>query len=221
MRPFSREAALAFVRAHTVVASTALLPEIWLHLASEITPLWQATEVSLEAQGVAPPYWAFAWVGGQALARYVLDRPQSVRGRRVLDFAAGSGIAAIAAALAGARQVAASELDPLALAALALNAAENGVTLSSLSEDLTESPARGWDVILAGDVCYERPMAERVAAWLAAASREGALVLLGDPGRAYLPQAGLVELARYTVETTRELEDRERRETAIYRVDAR
>jgi predicted nicotinamide N-methyase len=219
--PFSREKALAFVRAHTVVASTPLLPEIRLHLASEITPLWQASEASLEAQGVAPPYWAFAWVGGQALARYVLDRPQSVRGRRVLDFAAGSGIAGIAAVKAGARHVTASELDPLALAALALNAAENGVRLSICSEDLMQGAARGWDVILAGDVCYERPMAERVAAWLAAAAREGALVLLGDPGRAYLPRAGLVELTRYTVATTRELEDRESREVRIYRLDAR
>jgi predicted nicotinamide N-methyase len=217
---FAGSDALAFVRAHTALASLPLLPEIRLHLASELTPLWQATEDTLAEQGLAPPYWAFAWVGGQALARYLLDAPAAVRGKRVLDFAAGSGVAGIAALKAGAAAVTASELEPLALAAIALNAAANGVAVSVCGEDLTEAPAAGWDVILAGDVCYERPMAERVAAWLAAAAEAGALVLLGDPGRAYLPQHGLAALARYLVPTTRELEDRDSREVVIYRVDA-
>ncbi len=218
MRPLAREEAREFVRAHTALGPTPLLPELRLHLAGEITPLWQATEASLEATGVDPPYWAFAWVGGQALARHLLDRPELVRGKRVLDFAAGSGIAGIAAALAGAAAVTASELDALALAAIALNAAANGVAIATCAADLTAAPAHGFDVILAGDVCYERPMAERVAGWLAEAARQGTLVLLGDPGRAYRPKGGLVELARYTVKTTRELEDRDSRETVVWRV---
>ena len=220
MKSFADAEALAFVRAHTTLATLPLLPEIRLHLASELTPLWQATEATLAVQGLAPPYWAFAWVGGQALARYLLDEPEAVRGRRVLDFAAGSGVAGIAALKAGAAAVTASELEPLALAAIALNAAANGVAVTVCGEDLTAAPASGWDVILAGDVCYERPMAERVAGWLEAAAEVGALVLLGDPGRAYLPQHGLVALARYEVATTRELEDRESREVLIYRVAA-
>ncbi|MFI4986984.1 MAG: class I SAM-dependent methyltransferase [Alphaproteobacteria bacterium] len=208
------------MRTHTVLGSTPLLPELRLHLASEITPLWQATEASLEATGVAPPYWAFAWVGGQALARHVLDHPQLVRGRRVLDFAAGSGVAGIAAARAGAGSVIAADLDPLALAALALNMAANGVVLASSAADLTAGEAGGWEVILAGDVCYERPMAERVTGWLGTAARAGSLVLLGDPGRAYLPKQRLVELARYTVPTTREIEDHDSRETVVWRLTA-
>ena len=220
MISFAAAEALAFVRAHTALAAPPLLPEIRLHLASELTPLWQATEATLAVQGLAPPYWAFAWVGGQALARYLLDEPEAVRGKRVLDFAAGSGVAGIAALKAGAAAVTASELEPLAHAAIALNAAANGVAVTVCGEDLTAAPAAGWDVILAGDVCYERPMAERVAAWLEAAAAAGAFVLLGDPGRAYLPQHGLVALARYEVATTRELEDRESREVLIYRVGA-
>ncbi|HUI19100.1 MAG TPA: 50S ribosomal protein L11 methyltransferase [Alphaproteobacteria bacterium] len=218
MNSFAAAEALAFVRAHTALAAPPLLPEISLHLASELTPLWQATEETLAVQGLAPPYWAFAWVGGQALARYLLDEPGVVRGKRVLDFAAGSGVAGIAALKAGAAAVTASELEPLALAAIALNAAANGVAVTVCGEDLTAAPPSGWDVILAGDVCYERPMAERVAGWLEAAAQAGAFVLLGDPGRAYLPQHGLVTLARYEVPTTRELEDRDSREVLIYRV---
>ena len=173
MSAFAPTEALAFVRAHTALATLPFLPEIRLHLATELTPLWQATEDTLAVQGLAPPYWAFAWVGGQALARYLLDEPEAVRGKRVLDFAAGSGVAGIAALKAGAAAVTASELEPLALAAIALNAAANGVALTLCGEDLTEAPASGWDVILAGDVCYERPMAERVAGWLEAAAQTG------------------------------------------------
>ena len=218
MTRLSAGEASRFVRAETALAAPPLLPEIRLHLATEITPLWQATEVLLAARGLAPPYWAFAWVGGQALARHLLDHPETVRGKRVLDFAAGSGVAGIAAARAGAAWVEASELDPLALAAIALNAKANGVALALLAEDATAGASRGWEVVLAGDVCYERPMAARVTPWLRDLARKGATVLLGDPGRAYLPNNGLCELARYAVPTTRELEDRESREARVYRL---
>ena len=223
MRTFAREEAVAFVRANTASATTPLLPEIVLRLATEITPLWQATETRLDEIGLPPPYWAFAWVGGQALARHILDNPTLVRDKRVLDFAAGSGVAGIAAMRAGAASVEATELDPLAVAALELNAQANGVAVVHSTEDMTRADAaepanRGWDVALAGDVCYERAMAERVTRWLRRLAREGVTVLLADPGRAYMPENGLLELARYTVPTTRELEDRESREVRIYRL---
>jgi predicted nicotinamide N-methyase len=208
----------AFIRANTVLASAPLLPEIRLHLASEVVPLWQATEADLEKIGLPPPYWAFAWPGGQAIARHVLDHPRLVAERRILDLAAGCGIAAIAAAKAGARQVAASEIDRLALAAIALNARENGVTIGAIDRDVLGDEAGDWDTVLAGDLCYERPMADRVAAWLRRQARSGVTVLLGDPGRAYKPSDGLAEVARYVVPTSRDLEDRDSRETVIWRV---
>ncbi len=205
----------AFIRAHTAPASAALVPELMLRLASEITPLWQATEDWLAARNVAPPFWAFAWPGGQALARHVLDHPALVAGRRVLDFAAGGGIAALACARAGAASVEASEIDPLARAAVALNAAENGIAVT-VTADVVGAPCR-WDVILCGDVCYEAPMTGRILPWLRAMAREAAVVV-ADPGRAYLPSAGLTAFAHYTVPTTRELEDRETREVTLYRL---
>ena len=208
----------AFVAAQTLVASPPLVPEIALHLASEVTPLWQATEATLARDNLPPPYWAFAWPGGQALARYVLDNRDIVERRRVLDFAAGSGLAAIAAAKAGAFRVTASEIDPFALAAIASNARLNGVRVDIASHDLTAEAPDGWRVVLAGDVCYERPMAERVISWLRTAAKRGALVLIADPGRAYLPAQGLEELARYVVPTSRDLEDRGERETSVLRV---
>ena len=208
----------AFIRANTVLASAPLLPEIRLHLASEVVPLWQATEADLEKIGLPPPYWAFAWPGGQAIARHVLYHPRLVAERRILDLAAGCGIAAIAAAKAGARQVAASEIDRLALAAIALNARENGVTIGAIDRDVLGDEAGDWDTVLAGDLCYERPMADRVAAWLRRQARSGVTVLLGDPGRAYKPSDGLAEVARYVVPTSRDLEDRDSRETVIWRV---
>jgi predicted nicotinamide N-methyase len=207
----------AFVRAHTALAAPPLVPELRLHLASELTPLWEATEADLAATGLPPPYWAFAWPGGQALARHLLDRPGIVRGRSVLDFAAGSGIATIAAAIAGAHRVAATEIDRFARAAIALNAAANGVALELLAADLP-GEAGEFEVVLAGDVCYERLMAEEAVSSLRRRAAGGALVLLGDPGRAYLPKGGLEALARYPVPTSLELEDRELRETTVYRV---
>ena len=206
-----------FVAAQTVVSRAPLVPEIALHLASEITPIWQATEAWLAEQNIEPPFWAFAWPGGQALARAVLDQPTLVAGKRVLDFAAGCGIAAIAAAQAGAVLVEAAEIDPLALAAVRLNAGLNGVVVATPPGDVVGAPCR-WDVIFAGDVCYEAPMTAHILPWLRGLVAAGAEVLIADPGRAYLPKAGLDPIARYRVPTTRELEDRETREVTIHRL---
>ena len=205
-----------FVRAQTAIVSPPLTPEIRLHLATAVTPLWQATEATLRQTQLPPPYWAFAWAGGQALARHLLDHPRLVAGRRVLDFGAGSGLAAIAAAKAGA-YVTAAEPDRFAVAALALNAALNDVEIEIESADVLASEGT-WDAVLAGDMCYERPLAERLIPWLAARARTGALILLGDPGRAYLPTNGLEALARYWVPTPLELEDRDTRETTVWRL---
>jgi predicted nicotinamide N-methyase len=206
-----------FVRTHTTIARAALVPEIALHLATQITPIWQATEAWLAEHNIEPPFWAFAWPGGQATARLLLDEPARVSGQRVLDFAAGCGIAAIAAAMAGATLVEAAEIDPLALAAVRLNAALNGVHVATPAGDIVGSACR-WDVILAGDVCYEAPMTAHILPWLRAMAAAGADVLLADPGRAYLPAAGLQPLARHTVATTLELEDRTVREVTIHRL---
>jgi predicted nicotinamide N-methyase len=206
-----------FVRAHTAIARAPLVPEIALHLATEITPIWQATEAWLAERNIEPPFWAFAWPGGQATARLLLDEPARVAGKRVLDFAAGCGIAAIAAAQAGAARVEAAEIDPLALAAVRLNAALNGVAVDTPAGDVVGAPCR-WDVILAGDVCYEAPMTAHILPWLRAMAAAGAEVLLADPGRAYLPREGLEPLARHAVPTTLELEDRTLREVVIHRL---
>jgi predicted nicotinamide N-methyase len=178
--------------------------------------LWQATEAWLEEANVAPPYWAFAWPGGQALARRVLDAPHLVRGRRVLDFAAGCGVAALACAQAGAASVEAAEVDPLAAAAMALNAALNGLEIEIRLGDLVGEDG-AWDLILCGDVCYEAPMTRHVLPWLRglAASRE---VWVADPGRAYLPSEGLAPLASYDVPTSLDLEDRTVRRATVYRL---
>ena len=261
-----------FIRDNTELLAPPLVPEIRLHLASEVVPLWRKTEEELEAQGVPPPYWAFAWAGGQALARFVLDHAELVRGRRVLDFGAGSGLLSIAAAKAGAQSVLAADIDSFAAAAIALNCEANricphrpaqtphvlrqaqdeeisgcinadgieDVPHAELVEARTQliqvSPVNGggihkvevttndiigspcaWDVILVGDMCYERPLAERLLAWLEDCATTGATILLGDPGRSYFPKSGIEKLATYRVQTTRELEDREIRETSVYR----
>jgi predicted nicotinamide N-methyase len=206
----------AFVREQTVLGPVPLVPEIALHLATEVTPIWQATEAWLGARNIDPPYWAFAWPGGQALARYVLDHSEHVRGCRVLDFGAGCGIAAIACARAGAELVEAAEIDALAAAAIAENAAANGVTILTDATDVVGALCR-WDLILAGDVCYEEPMTAHVLPWLRRMAAE-CEVWLADPGRAYLPDSGLVPLARYVVATTLELECRTKRDTWLYRL---
>jgi predicted nicotinamide N-methyase len=210
--------AASFIRANTVVAALPIVPEIRLHLATEITPIWQATEASLARINLPPPYWAFAWAGGQALARHILDHPEIVAGRRVLDFGAGSGLLSIAAAKAGAASVTAAEIDTIAAVAITLNADLNGVAVAVASADLIGGAGDEWDVILVGDMCYERPLAERLTAWLRDLSAHGKDVLLGDPGRTYLPKAGLAALARYTVPTSLELEDRESREGVVFRL---
>jgi predicted nicotinamide N-methyase len=207
----------AFIQAQTVIAAPPLTPEVKLHLATEITPIWEATEATLAKMNLPPPYWAFAWAGGQALTRFLLDHSDWVKGKRVLDFAAGSGLSAIGAAKAGAAQVQAAEIDDYAIAAIALNARVNNVAIELVREDLVGVEPR-WDVVLAGDVCYERPMAERVIAWFRVLAGRGVAVLMGDPGRAYLPQSGLVELGRYQVPTSLELEDRTMRETIVWRL---
>ena len=207
----------AFILAQTAIAAPPLVPEIKLHLATEITPIWEATEATLAAMNLPPPYWAFAWAGGQALTRFLIDHPDWVKGKRVLDFAAGSGLSAIGAAKAGAAQTQAAEIDDFALAAIALNARTNNVAIELVREDLIGVAPR-WDVVLAGDVCYERPMAEKVIAWFRALASRGVAILMGDPGRAYLPQSGLLELARYQVPTSLELEDRTQRETIVWRL---
>ncbi|HLI20710.1 MAG TPA: 50S ribosomal protein L11 methyltransferase [Stellaceae bacterium] len=209
--------AAAFVRAETAIDAPSLVPEIKLHLASAVTPLWHATEATLEAKQLPPPYWAFAWPGGQALARHLLDRPALVAGKSVLDFGAGSGLVAIAARKAGAAKSVAAEIDAFAVAAIALNAALNDAAVVVESGDIIGDD-RGWDVVLIGDMCYERPLAERLVPWLRALAARGATVLLGDPGRAYLPKDGLTQIAEYAVPTSLDLEDRTIRATAIWRL---
>ncbi len=210
------ERRLAFIRAHTRLLRVPHAPEISLYLADEATALWMKTEEELGEMGLPPPFWAFAWAGGQALARYILDNPAVVRGRRVLDVATGSGLVAIAAARAGATIVEASEIDDFALAAIGLNAAENGVTIAPRAADLV-GVDEGWDVVLAGDVSYERDMAARMTDWLEALARRGALVLIGDPGRSYLARDRLSAVAEYRIAVSRDLEDAEIKRTQVWR----
>jgi predicted nicotinamide N-methyase len=193
-----------FVAANTALGASRLVPEIKLYLACEITPLWQASEAFLQQHDMAPPFWAFAWPGSEALARYITDHAELVRGLRVLDFASGCGLAAVAAVRAGAAAVDAAEIDPLAAAAISMNAAENGVAVNVLLGDLVGAPCR-WDVILCGDVCYEAPMTRHILPWLRACAA-GAVVIIADPGRRYAPQEDIV-LACYEVPTSLELED--------------
>ncbi|HJS44997.1 MAG TPA: methyltransferase [Rhizomicrobium sp.] len=203
-----------FIKTNAAMAAPPLVPEITLYLASEVVPLWRATEDELAKIGVPPPYWAFAWAGGQALARYVLDHPQIVRGKRVLDIGAGSGLVGLAAGRAGAAKVLAADIDAFACAAIRLNAAANGCDIAVTKEDLIGAPL-AWDVILVGDLFYERPLAERLLTWLGLL---GVPALLGDPGRNYFPKERVEKLASYSVQTTRDLEDREIRETGVYRL---
>jgi len=207
----------AFIRAQTAISEAPLLPGLRLHLATEITPIWQASEAFLQQHGMEPPFWAFAWPGGQALGRALRDAPAMVRGKRVLDFAAGCGVAAIIAAQCGAALVEAAEIDPLAVAAIRMNAALNGVSVTALGEDVVGNPCR-WDVILAGDVCYEAPMTAHILPWLRAMAAAGAEVLVADPGRAYLPREGMQALSSHAVPTSLELEDRAERVVTIARL---
>jgi len=211
----------AFIRENTRPQRPPHTPELVLNLADEITPIWRMTEEALEGIGLPPPFWAFAWAGGQALARYLLDHPEIVAGKRVVDFASGSGIVAIAAMKSGAAEVLAADIDPFCEAAVQLNARANGVACRFTAENLLEARPPVWaEVILAGDICYEKPLAECVMAWLADGRRQGATVLIGDPGRTYFPRSGLQKLAEYQVPTTRELEDLEVKRTSVWTVPA-
>jgi predicted nicotinamide N-methyase len=206
-----------FILANTRLQRPPHTPEIALHLADEITPIWKLTEEALAQIGLPPPFWAFAWAGGQALARYLIDNPGAVTGKRVIDFASGSGLVGVAAMLAGAKDVLCADIDIFCEAAVGVNSEANGVACGFTAADLLDAPAPAWaEVILAGDICYEKPLAERVLAWLAAARAAGAVVLIGDPGRSYFPRSGLTKLAEYQVPTTRELEDMAVKRTCVW-----
>ena len=206
----------AFIRAETRLRPVPHAPEIALHVADEATELWQKTEEELGEIGLPPPFWAFAWAGGQALARYILDHPETVRGKRVLDFASGSGLVAIAAMKAGAAEVTACDIDSFAIAAIGIYAAANDVSVTALQADIVGED-RGWDTVLAGDICYEQDLAARVVAWLFSLSERGATVLIGDPGRSYLPKDRLDSLAVYQVPVTRTLEDSDIKKSGVWR----
>jgi len=209
----------AFIRANTRLAQVAHVPEISLYVAEKSVPIWQKTEEELNEMGLPPPYWAFAWAGGQALARYVLDHPASVAGKRVLDLGAGSGLVGIAAAHAGASPVTAADVDAFSEAAIALNAEANGAYVDVLVLDMLDHPApqaARYDVILVGDLFYERDTAARALAFLERHAALGTHVLIGDPGRTYLPKERLARLAEYSVPVTRELEDLDIKRTTVW-----
>jgi predicted nicotinamide N-methyase len=208
----------AFIVENTAVAAPGLVPEVRFHLVTELTPLWRSTTHVLEREHLPPPFWAFAWAGGQGLARYVLDHAHEVRGKRVFDFATGSGLVAIAAARAGAARVAASEVDPFSVEAARLNAALNEVTLDVVLRDVIGDALADFDVVLAGDVFYEKPLAEEGMRWFRNLARRGASVLVGDPGRVYSQAEGLEPLATYGVPTSREIEDDDLRPSRVLRV---
>ena len=197
--------AAAFVRAHTVLGASVLQPGLKLYLATEITPLWRATEAFLQQHNMTPPFWAFAWPGGEALAHYIAAHPELVRGKKLLDFAAGGGIAGLAAARAGAAYVEAAEIDPLAVAAIRLNAEANHLRLTPLLGDIVGTECR-WDIILCGDVCYEAPMTRHIMPWLRACAAK-IPVIMADPARRYAPTEGFEKICEITVPTSLELED--------------
>jgi predicted nicotinamide N-methyase len=207
-----------FIRSNTKLLPVPLVPEIRLHLAEESMPIWEKTEEELGRMNVPPPYWAFAWAGGQALARYILDNPATVREHTVLDLGAGSGITAVAAMQAGARAVLAADVDPYATAAVALNAEANGVAVETTTADLLSSPAGAFGAMLVGDLFYERHLAGRVLAFIETAHDHGMEVLVGDPRRSYFPKERFQQIAEYSVPVTRDLEDMEIKRTAVWRL---
>lgn len=210
-------AASKFIVANTKLMSPPLVPEIVLHLAEESMPIWQKSEDELGEMNVPPPYWAFAWAGGQALARYLLDHPDICQNKRVLDLGAGSGMTAIAACRTGARDVLAADIDELALAACRHNALANHVEFLTTHDDLLTRPFDNFEVLLVGDLFYERTLADRVIATLDAAKTVGAVVLIGDPQRSYFPRDRFTRLADYQVPVTRDLEDSEIKRTTVWR----
>ncbi len=208
----------SFIVANTRRLAPPLVPEIELYLAEESLPIWRRTEEELGEINLPPPFWAFAWAGGQALARYLIDNPQTVAGRTVLDLGSGSGLTAIAAARSNAQAVLAADVDPIAVAAIGLNAHLNGVAIGTMSEDLLDTPPGRFDTILVGDLFYERPLAQKVLAFIEAAAAQGARVLIGDPGRSYFPVDRFEAIGEYRVPVTRELEDAEIKQTSVWRL---
>jgi predicted nicotinamide N-methyase len=212
----------AFIRANTRARPVPLIPEISIFVADEAVPLWHKTEEELGEDGLPPPFWAFAWAGGQALGRYVLDHPDVVRGKAVLDLASGSGLVGITAMKAGAASVACADIDDFARAAIALNARHNNAPVETIADDLLATTGRsGWDTILAGDIFYERDTAQRAFAFLSDHAARGATILIGDPGRSYLPKDRLTVRATYGVPVTRELEDTEIKQTSVWSLATR
>ena len=208
----------AFVRRNTRLRPVPGLEEVRLHLADEVLPLWHAVQIETGDRDAALPYWAFAWAGGLAIGRYLREHPEAVAGRRVFDLGAGSGLCAVAAMHAGAASVTAADIDPFAVAATTLNARANGHRVSVVQRDVLGEPAPDADIVLAGDCWYEGRLAERVMPWLGRARDNGVDVLVGDPGRRYLPTDELVQLASYDVETTTELEDLRQKSAGVYRL---
>ena len=208
----------AFISANTSILSPPLVPEIKLHLAHEALPIWQKTEEELGEIGLPPPFWAFAWAGGQALSRYILDHPSTVLAKRVVEIASGSGMVGIAAAKAGAASILSADIDLFSVAAIKANADINDVILQVTSEDLLSQAVPDVDVILIGDLFYEKNVARRCIAWAQQAKSKGIDVLIGDPGRSYLPKEQLVKVAEYSVPVSRDLEDAEIKQTAVWRL---
>lgn len=204
------------VRWRTALSSPPIVPELRLHLADDMDAAWAGLQEELDDGDLPPPFWAFAWLGGQAVARHVLDGPGLVRGLDVLDLATGSGLCALAARLAGAETVTAVDVDPYAVAAVGLNAAANGLSVEARCADLLDRPPPAVDVVLAGDVFYDAAMSERVRPWLLAAAAAGRRVVVGDPGRHYLPRELMTEVGAYDVPTTRELEGVELKRVRVY-----
>ncbi len=209
---------IAFIKAHATLGSPPLTPELQLWLAEEATDLWEATEEFLAEKGLPPPFWAFAWAGGQALARYVLDNPDIVTGKRIMDFGAGCGMAAIAGLMAGATSALAADLDPFAAAAACVNGEANDVAPSVFAGDATTLDPKAFDVILAADVCYDRRQADPATAWLRKAVDAGTDVLIGDPGRRYFPDVGLTPFADYDIPTPIALEQHPITPTRVWRL---
>ncbi len=208
-----------FIRRETRIKPVPHAEEIRIHVADEAMELWQKTEDELGELGLAPPFWAFAWAGGQGLARYILDTQELVEGRQVLDFACGSGLVGIAAMMAGAASCHAVDIDPFALAAAELNADLNGVKLSFETADITASEPPAADIVFCGDVFYDKHMADKVMDLIDRLLARGTEVLVGDPGRSYLPKSRLTELADYRVPVVGALEDNEIKHTKVFRVE--
>ncbi len=209
-----------FIRQNTTVMTPPLVPEVKLHLAHEAVPLWQKTEEELGEMGLPPPFWAFAWAGGQALARYILDNSSMVENLKVLDLATGSGLVAIAAAQTGSASIIAADIDEFATTAAQMNAELNRVSLDIKLEDLLDQQPQSADVILVGDLFYEKTLAARCLSWLRKGQEQGAKIFIGDPGRSYLPRDQLEKLAEYNVPVTRDLEDAEIKRTAVWQLKA-